>query len=56
VEVNPSVKIRPLIDLKFIINNYIVAEERAPQAGDVPIYDSPTINQNLLEHSRKIGY
>jgi len=30
VEVNPSVKIRPPIDLKFIISNYTVAEEQAP--------------------------
>jgi len=34
-------QIRPLNDLKFIINNYTTAEERAPQVGDVPIHHSP---------------
>ena len=35
-------KIIPPIDLKFIVNNCTAAEEQEPQAGEVPIYQSPT--------------
>lgn len=41
VEVNPSVKSRPPINLKFIVNNFTATEEQAPQVGDVPIHHSP---------------
>jgi len=56
VEVNPSTKIEPPIDLKFVVNNCTSTEEQAPQAGDVPIHHSPSIT--LVHHhpSGKIGY
>lgn len=38
VEVNPTVKIRPIIDQKFILHNCTNTKEQPPQVGDAPFH------------------
>jgi len=53
VEVNSSIKIKPPIDLKFIVNNCNATEEQAPEAGDVPIHHSPIHHPGSSSSSRE---
>ena len=50
---NPTKKIRPPIDLKFIMNNFTAIDEQAPQVDDVLIHHSPIHHPSSLSSSRK---